>query len=81
MSPSRPPSKPGGSGGSGGGGGGGSTVRNIKDVRRVPPNARGDEYEAIRKSGGAFSKNNTQLTDEEKSMVDTFWELIMREGQ
>ena len=47
---------------------------------RIPPGVGGDEYKAIRESGGPFATANRVLTPEERAAEELFWEQIAREG-
>lgn len=49
-------------------------------VTRVPAGVGGDEYQAIRQSGGPFNPANMNLTPEERAVMDEFWEEIAIRG-
>jgi hypothetical protein len=46
---------------------------------RVPMQALGDEYAAVRAQGGAFDPRNTVLTPEELAATSEFWDSLMQE--
>ena len=55
------------------------TSRDVAPIARIPAGIGGDEYEAIRRTGGAFAQGRgraTRLAGRRTPLIESFWDEI-----